>query len=123
MMDRITRLIFASVMLMGASAVHAIQVSNMAPCAPNAPHEVQTLQSFLIVHRDCSNVLLEIPVPMLNRSILFYTEFAALSTGGSEYAPGTAIDSRAGRWARFGNKVALLTVNYDNWAGESAALQ
>ena len=111
------------VMLASASTTYAAQVSDMAPCAPNAPHEVKTLESFLIVHVECSNVLLEIPVPMLNRSILFYTEFAALSTGGSEYAPGTAIDSRVARWARFGSKVALLTVNYDNWAGESAALR
>lgn len=123
MTDRIFRLVLACVLLVGASAVHGVQVSDMTPCAPNAPHEVQTLESFLIVHVDCSNVLLEIPVPMLNRGILFYTEFAALSTGGSEYAPGTAIDSRAGRWARYGNRVALLTVNYDNWAGESAELQ
>ena len=122
-MDWITRWIFVCMMLTGASMAHAMQVSNMTPCAPNAQHETQSLQSFLIVHVECSNVLLEIPVQMLNRPILWYTEFAALSTGGSEYAPGTAIDSRVARWARFGSKVALLTVNYDNWAGESAALQ
>jgi hypothetical protein len=71
----------------GVSGAHALQVSNMAPCAPNAPHEVRTLDAgFLIVHVDRSNVLLEIPVPMLNRTILLYTEFAGLSTGGSECA-------------------------------------
>ena len=48
------------------------------------------------------------------------TEFAALSTGGSEYAPGSAINSRVVRWARFGNEVVLLTVSYDNWAGGSS---
>src|SRR5207342_2095356 len=103
--------------------VQAAQVSDMAPCAPNAAPQTTTLDSFLIVHVECSDVLLEIPTPMLGRSLLLYTEFAALSTGGSEYAPGSAIDSRAVRWLRFGNKVALMTVNYDNWAGESAALQ
>src|SRR5262245_23466754 len=123
MINRIILAAFACLALLVASAANAAQVSDMTPCAPNASRQVQTLESFLIIHVDCSNVLLEIPVPMLNRSILFYTEFAALSTGGSEYAPGTAIDSRAGRWARFGNKVALLTVNYDNRAGEAAALQ
>ena len=52
-----------------------------------------------------------------------YTEFAALSTGGSEYAPGSAVDSRVVRWLRVGSKVALITVNFDSWAGESSALQ
>jgi len=100
-----------------------MQASDMTPCAPNTPHNAQTLDAFLIVHVDCSNVLLEIPAPMLGRSILVYSEFSALSTGASEYAPGSAIDSRVARWVRFGSKVALLTVNYDNWAGESVALQ
>src|SRR6266446_4135718 len=122
MMVNIFRLILACMTLV-TTLTHAIQASNMAPCAPNAKHDVRTLESFLIVHVDCSNVLLEIPVPMLERSLLVYTEFSALSTGASEYAPGSAIDSRVVRWARYGSKVALLTVNYDNWAGESAALQ
>ena len=65
----------------------------MAPYAPNAAHDVQTLEGFLVVHVDCSDVLLEIPVPTLERSILLYPEFTALSTGGSEYAPGSAINS------------------------------
>ena len=123
MMDRLMRVIVAIVALAGASTTQAAQVSDMAPCAPNAAQETSTLESFLIVHVVCSDVLLEIPAPMLGRSILVYTEFAALSTGGSEYAPGSAIDSRVVRWRRFGNKVALMTVNYDNWAGESSALQ
>src|SRR5262245_26511978 len=109
--------------LMSIPSARAAQVSDMAPCPPNAAHETSTLESFLIVHVVCSDVQLEIPVAMLGRSILVYTEFAALSTGGSEYAPGSAIDSRAVRFIRVGSKVALLTVNYDNWAGESAALQ
>jgi Met-zincin/Domain of unknown function (DUF5117) len=122
MMGKIFRLIFACMTLVTPLA-HAIQASNMVPCAPNAPHDVRTLEAFLIVHVDCSNVLLEIPVPMLGRSLLAYTEFSALSTGASEYAPGSAIDSQVVRWARYGSRVALLTVNYDNWAGESAALR
>jgi hypothetical protein len=123
MMDRLMRMIVAIVALAGAATTQAARVSDMAPCAPNAAQETSTLESFIIVHVVCSDVLLEIPAPMLGRSILVYTEFAALSTGGSEYAPGSAIDSRVVRWLRFGNKVALMTVNYDNWAGESSALQ
>ena len=123
MAGRIIRLVLAFVALAAAAATQAMQVSNMAPCAPNTPPDVRTLQSFLIVHVDCSNVQLEIPVAMLDRSILVYTEFSGLSTGASEFAPGSAIDSRVVRWKRFGSKVALLTVNYDNWAGESLALQ
>jgi hypothetical protein len=109
--------------LMSIPSARAAQVSDMAPCPPNAARETSTLDSFLIVHVVCSDVQLEIPVAMLGRSILLYTEFAALSTGGSEYAPGSAIDSRVVRFVRVGSKVALLTVNTDNWAGESAALQ
>ena len=100
----------------------AAQVSNMAPCPPSGAQET-ILESFLVVHVVCSDVLLEIPVPMLGRSFLVYTEFAALSTGGAEYAPGTAVDSRVMQWLRIGSKVALITASYDNWAGESSALQ
>lgn len=106
-----------------AAATHAMQVSNMVPCAPNAPSDVRTLQSFLVVHVECSNVQLEIPVQMEDRSILVYTEFSGLSTGASEFAPGSAIDNRVVRWKRYGSKMVMLTVNYDNWAGESVALQ
>jgi len=108
---------------LSAAAAPAAQVSNMAPCPANALRETSTLQSFVIVHVVCSDVLLEIPVAMLGRSVLVYTEFAALSTGGAEHAPGSAIDSRVMRWERLGNKVALMTVNYDHWAGGSEALQ
>ena len=101
----------------------AAQVSNMAPCAPDAAPQPTTLVGFITVHVLCSNVQLEIPPAMLNRSILVYTEFSALSTGGSEYAPGSAVDSRVVRWMRVGSKVALVAERYDNWAGDSPALQ
>jgi hypothetical protein len=123
MMDRLMRVIVAIVVLGCASSSQAAQVSDMAPCAPNAARETSTLDSFLMVHVVCSDVLLEIPASMLGRSILLYTEFAALSTGGSEYAPGSAVDSRVVRWLRIGSKVALLTATFENWAGESSALQ
>jgi len=120
---RLVRAIATIVILASASALHAAQVANMAPCAPNATPQTTTLDSFLIVHVVCSDVLLEIPASMFGRSILAYTEFAALSTGGSEYAPGSAVDSRVVRWLRIGSKVALLTATFDSWAGDSSALQ
>src|SRR5689334_20671249 len=123
MMHRLVRVIVAIMALAGAWTTQAAQVSDMAPCAPNAAKETSTLESFLIVHVVCTDVLLEIPAPMLDRSFLVYTEFAALSTGGSEFAPGTAIDSRVMRWRRVGNKVVLITASYENRAGESSALQ
>ena len=122
MTDCLMRVIVLIATLACPPATLAMQVSDMAPCAPNAAHQIRTLESFLIVHVECSNVLLEIPPAILGRSILAYTEFAALSTGGSEYAPGSAIDSRVVRWAHFGSKVALLSVNYDNWGGDSAPM-
>ena len=121
--ERILSLTFACLVLLSTPTSQAAQASNLAPCARNSAHETKTLESFLVVHVVCANVQLEIPVAMLGRSILLYTEFAGLSTGGSEYAPGFAVDARVVRWMRFGDKVALLTVNHDNWAGESAGLQ
>jgi hypothetical protein len=116
-------IVAAIVVLVSAPMAQAAQVADMAPCPPNVAQETSTLDSFIKVHVVCSDVLLEIPAPMLGRAFLVYTEFAALSTGGSEYAPGSAIDSRVMQWVRLGDKVALMTVNYDNWAGESSALQ
>src|ERR1700674_2954732 len=84
MMNGIFRLIFACFALGSASTGHAAQASDMAPCAPNEPQELRTLKGFLIAHVACNRVLLEIPVQMLDRSILVYTEFTALSTGASE---------------------------------------
>ncbi len=108
MMARIIRLMLACMALAGAPATHAMQASDMAPCAPNATHETHRLESFLIVHVECSDVLLEIPVSMLGRSILVYIEFDAMSTGASEFAPGSAIQSNAVRWVRTGNKVGVV---------------
>ena len=122
-MNRFLHIVFAFMVLAGTQSAQSAQVSDMAPCAPNAEHEVRTLQGFIKVHVDCSNVLLEIPPSMLNKSMLFYIEFSALSTGGSEYAPGSAIDSRVVRWVRYGSKIALQITRYDNWAGDSSALQ
>src|SRR5690349_7450799 len=103
-MRRVSLLCIVLVMLLaGTRNGNAAQVSNIAPCASDAPQETTVLDGFLIVHVVCSNVLLEIPPAMLNRSILVYTEFAALSTGGSEYAPGSAINSLAVRWLRIGS--------------------
>ena len=123
MSDRLMLAIVLIVALFSASTARAAQVADMAPCSPNAAPQTTTLDSFIIVHVVCSDVLLEIPASMLGRSILLYTEFSALSTGGSEYAPGSAVDSRVVRWLRVGSKVALLTATFEDWAGESSALQ
>src|SRR5688572_21224242 len=94
--------------LLGCAAqAPAAQVSDMVPCAPNTAQQSTRLEGFLTVHVVCSNVELEIPPAMLNRPILVYTEFSALSTGGSEHAPGSAIESRLVRWVRIGNQIAL----------------
>lgn len=114
---------FACALLAGSWAAQAAQVSDMAPCAPNSPQRTTVLKSFLTVHVVCSNVQLEIPPEVFGRTILLYTEFAALSTGGSEYAPGSAVDTRAVRWFRIGAKVALISASYESHAGDSIALQ
>src|SRR5262245_20043425 len=89
MLDRLMRTMVVVVTLTGAATTRAAQVSHLAPCPPDATRETATLESFLTVHVVCSDVLLEIPVAMLGKSMLLYTEFSALSTGGAEYAPGT----------------------------------
>ena len=54
------------------SPLPAAQVSNMVRAHPTPAHNLQTLEGLLRVHVDCSDDLLEIPVPMLDRSILLY---------------------------------------------------
>jgi hypothetical protein len=123
-MDHRPFAVVLGIALLGCAAqAPAAQVSDMVPCAPNSSRQSTRLEGFLTVHVVCSNVQLEIPPAMLNRPILVYTEFSALSTGGSEHAPGSAIESRPVRWVRIGNKVALVTERYDSWAGDSPALQ
>jgi hypothetical protein len=68
--ERILSLIFACLALVSTPASQAAQANDVAPCARNAAHETRTLESFLMVHVVCANVQLEIPVPMLGRSIL-----------------------------------------------------
>src|SRR5690242_19200493 len=109
MLSRYSAGVAATALLLCIAQASGAQVSDMAPCAPDAAPQSTTLHGFITVHVACSNVQLEIPPAMLNRSILVHTEFSALSTGGSEYVPGSAIDSRVVRWMRVGNKVALLT--------------
>ena len=71
-MDRLIRLVFACMALGGASTTYSAQVSDMAPCSPSAAQETSTLESFLIVHVVCSDVLLEIPVSMPGRALVFH---------------------------------------------------
>ena len=111
--------ILASTSAVAAQAMHA---SELAPCRPNAPQEVRTLTTFVIVHVACDHLLLEIPTAMLGRSVLLYTEFAALSVGASEEAPGSAVNDLVVRWVRNGDKVVLESVRYENRAGNDSYL-
>ncbi|HEV7820896.1 MAG TPA: DUF5117 domain-containing protein, partial [Burkholderiales bacterium] len=100
-----------------------MHATDLAPCGANAPKQLTSLQSFITVHVACDHLLLEIPAAMLDRSILVYTEFAGLSDGASEQAPGGAVSNFVSRWIRSGNKVAMTTVKYDSWAGDHAGLK
>lgn len=103
-MRRTIAFLVSSIALCAALPAHAARTGIAAPCAPNVPHEVQKLPSFITVHLDCDRVLLEVPPAMLGRDMLLSTEFAALSTGTSEFAPGTSVANRLIRWKQRGNR-------------------
>src|SRR5215831_11248646 len=106
-----------------AVPVHAARAATVQPCSPNKPHDLHTLPGFLTVHIECDHVLLEVPAAMLGRDMLLSTEFAALSTGSSEYAPGTSVANRVVRWLRRGSRMYLDTPRLDAWASNSPSLQ
>ena len=106
-----------------AFTAHAARTGTVQPCAPSKPHEVHTFPGFITVHIECDRVLLEIPTAMLGRDMLMATEFAALSTGSSEYAPGTSVSNRVVRWLRRGNRVYADVPRFDAWARNAPSLQ
>jgi hypothetical protein len=107
----------------GALTAHAAHTGTVQPCTPSKPHEVHILPGFINVHIECERVLLEIPTAMLGRDMLIATEFAALSTGSSEYAPGTSVSNRVVRWLRRGNRVYADMPRFDAWARNAPSLQ
>jgi hypothetical protein len=115
----------ASFLFLAALAVPAgaMTVSEVMPCRPNMPKEVQTLPGLLRVHVVCDHVLFEIPPDKLDRDMLVNIEFAALSTGSDYVAPGSVASSKVVRWVRRGNKVFLEHVKYDMWAENAPSLQ
>lgn len=111
------------VVLIGCAAADGMKASEVAPCRPNMPERMVSLQGMFTVHVVCDHVLWEIPLKMLGRDMLVNTEFAALSTGSDYVAPGSVVDSRVVRWVRRGNKVYLENVRYEMWAPNMANLQ
>jgi hypothetical protein len=109
--------------LCAVQPAHAARTGIAAPCAPDVPHEVRKFPSFVTVHLDCDRVLLEIPPAMLGRDMLASTEFAGLSTGSSEYAPGTSVANRVIRWRQRGSRLYAELPRFDAWAKDSPDLQ
>jgi hypothetical protein len=106
----------------GSFAQAAPHTGTVQPCTPSKPHEVHILPGFINVHIECERVLLEIPSAMLGRDMLLSTEFAALSTGSSEYAPGTSVSNVVVRWLRRGNRVYVDLPRFDAWARNAPGL-
>ncbi len=106
-----------------AAPARAMTVSEVMPCRPNMPKQVQTLPGMFRVHVVCDHVLFEIPPEMLGRAMLANVEFAALSTGTDYVAPGSVAYSGVVRWVRRGNKVYMESVKYDMWAENAPSLQ
>ena len=122
MKGRIPTLLLTFALCLGWN-VHAVHTGTVQPCTPSKPHEVHVLPGFINVHIECERVLLEIPTAMLGRDMLMATEFAALSTGTSEYAPGTSVSNRVVRWLRRGNRVYADIPRFDAWARNAPSLQ
>ena len=106
-----------------AVPVRAMTISEVMPCRPNMPKQVQTLEGLFRVHVVCDHVLFEIPPDKLDRDMLVNVEFAALSTGSDFVAPGSVAHNGVVRWVRRGNKVFLESVKYDMWAENAPSLQ
>ena len=113
----------AAITLCAGLPAHAARTGIAAPCAPDIPHEVRKFPSFITVHLDCDRVLLEIPPAMLGRDMLVSTEFAGLSTGSSEFAPGTSVANRVIRWRQRGSRLYAELPRFDAWAKDSPDLQ
>jgi hypothetical protein len=101
----------------------AMKASEVAPCRPNMPQQMNSIAGMFTVHVVCDHVLFEIPPSMLGRPMLVNVEFAALSTGSDFVAPGSVVDSLVGQWTRRGNKVYLEKVRYEMWAANMPNLQ
>jgi len=112
--------VLMAIALCAAASAHAARTGLTAPCAPNVPHEVRKFPSFITVLLDCDRVLLEIPPAMMGRDMLVSTEFAGLSTGTSEFAPGTSVANRLIRWKHRGNRVYIEVPRYDSWVKDSS---
>jgi len=122
-MKRVTAILLVGSALCAAVPALAARTGVAAPCAPDVPHEVRRFPSFITMLLDCDRVLVEIPPAMMGRDMLVSTEFAALSTGSSEFAPGTSLISRVVRWQQRGHRVYLEIPRFDAWAKDSPSLQ
>ena len=121
-MQRTIATLLLGFIVYAGSAAGAAHTSTVQPCTPSKPHEVHVLPGFINVHIECERVLLEIPTAMLDRDMLLSTEFAALSTGSSEYAPGTSVNNVVVRWLRRGNRVYVDVPRFDAWARNAPGL-
>ena len=119
-MKRAICILMVAIALCAGLTAHAARTGIAAPCAPNVPHEVRKFPSFVTVHLDCDRVLLEIPPAILGRDMLVSTEFAALSTGSAEFAPGTSVSNHLIRWHQRGSRIYGEIPRYDAWAKDSS---
>lgn len=121
-MTRLLATLIGAAALLCAPAAWSMRATEVAPCRPNMPQEVRSFTGLFTVHVVCDHVLFEIPPKLLNRDILFNTEFSGLSAGVEKLAPGAVVDSRVLRWVRRGNKVFLENVRYEMRADNTSGL-
>lgn len=92
----------------------------MKPYAEVIPSDAKSQQGLFKVHQVGDKLYFEIPAAMLDRDMLWQTEFAQVTTGYGW--GGSNAGTRVIRWNRRNNKIYLRNVNYDVRATEGSTL-
>src|SRR5262245_45154503 len=95
------------------SASAATNLREIAGCKPGADDAIVTREGLLTVHLVCDRLLVEIPPSGYGRQMLLNTEFAAISGGAEQVAPGTVVDNRVVQFVRRGNRVHLEELRFE----------
>jgi hypothetical protein len=120
------RRLFAALSLVLSAFVpgaFAMNASDVATCPPTMERKTETISGLFKVHVACDQVFFEIPKSVLGKDLLVTTEFAAVSVGTEDAAPGEVVYNGLLRFVRRGNRVFLERVQYDIWASMAPNLQ
>ncbi|MFN0315475.1 MAG: zinc-dependent metalloprotease [Burkholderiales bacterium] len=108
--------VMASVSLGGRA--NAADIAKLANCQAGQDATVKTQMGLVRVHEVCGQLLYEIPSAVLNRDLLFNSEFVGMSTGADFAAPGTVVSNRVIRWVLKEDKIHVMRMTFEVTARE-----